>query len=182
MNNDLIEEAELGMAEAMETLTHRLTSIRTGKASPAILDSVRVDYYGVATPLKQLANVGAPEPRLLTVAPFDRNVLGDIEKAIQSADLGLNPNNDGLIIRIPIPELTEERRKAFAKTVREFGEHGKIAVRKVRQQTNDQIKKDTEMSEDDARATRDSVQKLTDSFCSDIDKIVSAKEAEIMEI
>jgi ribosome recycling factor len=182
VTHEIIEETEMSMEETLETLTHRLSSIRTGKASPALLDSVRVDYYGAPTPLRQLANVGAPEPRLLTVAPFDRTVLGDIEKAIMTADLGLNPNNDGLIIRLPIPELTEERRKDLSKKVREFGEHGKIAVRKVRQQMNDQMKKADDLTEDELHATKDAIQKLTDKYCTNIDKIVSAKEAEIMEI
>jgi len=182
MTNEHIEEAELEMAEAVEKLSLRLTSIRTGKASPALLDSVRVDYYGAMTPLKQLANVGAPEPRLLTIAPFDRSVLGDIEKAIRAADLGLNPISDGVLIRVPIPELNEERRRDLTKTVREYGEQGKIAVRKARQQVNDQIKKDDGLTEDDQHGSRDEVQKLTDRFCEEIDKIIKLKEAEIMEI
>ncbi|MBC8424496.1 ribosome recycling factor [bacterium] len=182
MTNDHIEEAELEMAEAVETLSLRLSSIRTGKASPALLDSVRVEYYGAQTPLKQLANVGAPEPRLLTIAPFDRSVLGDIEKAIRAADLGLNPISDGVLIRVPIPELTEERRREFSKVVREFGEQGKIAVRRARQRVNDQIKKDGELTEDEQHGSRDEVQKFTDRFCEQIDSIVKQKEAEIMEI
>lgn len=182
MTNDHTEEAELEMADAVETLAGRLSTIRTGKASPAMLDSVRVDYYGALTPLKQLANVGVPEPRLLTVVPFDRGTLGDIEKAIHAADLGLNPMNDGSIIRVPVPELTEERRREFSKVVREYGEQGKIAVRKVRQQVNDQVKKSDDLTEDEQRGTRDEVQKLTDRFCDEIDKVVKSKEAEIMEI
>ncbi len=182
MTNDHTEEADLEMTDAVETLAGRLATIRTGKASPAMLDSVRVEYYGALTPLKQLANVGAPEPRLLTVVPFDRGALGDIEKAIHAADLGLNPMNDGSIIRVPVPELTEERRRDLSKTVREYGEQGKIAVRKVRQQINDQIKKGDDLTEDEQHGTRDEVQKLTDRFCVDIDKIVNSKQAEIMEI
>jgi len=182
MTNDHTEEAELEMTDAAEKLSLRLSSIRTGKASPALLDSVRVEYYGAMTPLKQLANVGAPEPRLLTVAPFDRSVIGDIEKAILTADLGLNPQNDGVLIRVPIPELNEDRRRELTKTVREYGEQGKIAVRKVRQQVNDQIKKDDGLTEDEQHGSRDEVQKLTGRFCDEIDKIVTHKEAEIMEI
>ncbi|MBU0743001.1 ribosome recycling factor [bacterium] len=182
MTNDHTQEAELEMAEAVEKLALRLTTIRTGKASPALLDSVRVEYYGTMTPLKQLANVGAPEPRLLTIAPFDRSVLRDIEKSIRAADLGLNPNSDGVLIRVPIPELTEDRRRDLSKTVREYGEQGKIAVRKARQQVNDQIKKDDDLTEDEQHDSRDEIQKLTDRFCDEIDTIIKRKEAEIMEI
>lgn len=182
MSHELVQEAELEMDDAVQTLARRVAKIRTGKASPALLDSVRVEYYGAPTPLKQLANVGVPEPRLLTVAPFDRGTLGDIERAIQAADLGLNPSNDGNVIRVPIPELTEERRREMSKTCREYGEQGKVAVRKARQQANDAIKKNDEMTEDESRAAKDEVQKLTDRFCDDIDKVVKEKEAEIMEI
>ncbi len=182
MSHELVQEAELEMTDAVETLSRRLAKIRTGKASPAMLDSVRVDYYGAPTPLKQLANVGAPEPRLLTVAPFDRSVLGDIERAIQAADLGLNPNNDGNVIRVPIPELTEERRREMSKMAREYGEQGKVAVRKVRQTFNDQIKKSDDMTEDEAHQAKDEIQKLTDRFCDDVDAMTKAKESEIMEI
>lgn len=182
MNHEIIEEAELLMEEQIEKMTGRLKKIRTGKASPVMLDSVRVEYYGAPTPLKQLANVGAPEPRLLTVAPFDRSVLGDIEKAILASDLGLNPSNDGNIIRVPIPELTEERRREFSKQVREFGEQGKVAIRKARQTGNDNVKKSEDLTEDEQREVRDAIQKLTDRFCEQIDAIVKGKEAEIMEI
>jgi ribosome recycling factor len=182
MNHEIIEEAELLMEEQIEKMTSRLKKIRTGKASPVMLDSVRVEYYGAPTPLKQLASVGAPEPRLLTVAPFDRSVLGDIEKAILASDLGLNPSNDGNIIRVPIPELTEERRREFSKQVREFGEQGKVAVRKARQTGNDNVKKSEDLTEDEQREVRDAIQKLTDRFCEQIDAIVKGKEAEIMEI
>ena len=182
MSHEIIQEAELLMEEQIEKMTSRLKKIRTGKASPVMLDSVRVEYYGASTPLRQLANVGAPEPRLLTVAPFDRSVLNDIEKAIRTADLGLNPSNDGNIIRVPIPELTEDRRREFSKQVREFGEQGKIAVRKARQTANDLVKKADELTEDEQRAVRDDIQKLTDRYSETIDGIVKAKEAEIMEI
>lgn len=182
MSHELVQEAELEMDEAVQALARRVAKIRTGKATPALLDPVRVDYYGAPTPLKQLANIGVPEPRLLTVAPFDRSTLNDIERAIQAAGLGLNPSNDGNVIRVPIPELTEERRREMSKNAREFGEQGKVAVRKVRQVTNDAIKKNEDMTEDEARIARDEVQKLTDRFCEDIDKMVKQKEAEIMEI
>lgn len=182
MSTELIQEAEMEMEEAVETLSRRVAKIRTGKASPNMLDSVKVEYYGAMTPLKQLANVGAPEPRLLTVSPFDRSSLGEIEKAIQAADLGLNPNNDGNVIRVPIPELTEDRRREMGKMAREYGEQGKVAVRKVRQTFNDRIKKEDDLTEDEARTARDEIQKLTDRFCDEADKLVKAKEDEIMEI
>ncbi|HPF34167.1 MAG TPA: ribosome recycling factor [Candidatus Krumholzibacteria bacterium] len=182
MSHELVQEAEMEMEEAVQALARRVAKIRTGKATPALLDPVRVEYYGSPTPLKQLANIGVPEPRLLTVAPFDRSTLNDIERAIMAAGLGLNPSNDGNVIRVPIPELTEERRREMSKNAREFGEQGKVAVRKARQSANDAIKKADDMTEDEARAAKDEVQKLTDRFCDDIDKLVKEKEAEIMEI
>jgi ribosome recycling factor len=182
MSHELVQEAEMEMDDAVQALARRVATIRTGKATPALLDSVRVEYYGAATPLKQLANIGVPEPRLLTVAPFDRATLADIEKAIQAAALGLNPSNDGNVIRVPIPELTEERRRDMGKMAREYGEQGKVAVRKSRQQANDAIKKSDDFTEDDSKAAKEEVQKLTDRFCVDIDKLVKDKEAEIMEI
>jgi len=182
MSHELVQEAEMEMEDAVQTLARRIAKIRTGKATPALLDPVRVEYYGAPTPLKQLANIGAPEPRLLTVNPFDRATLNDIERAILAADLGLNPSNDGNVIRVPIPELTEERRREMSKMAREYGEQGKVAVRKVRQQANDAVKKADDMTEDEARAAKDEIQKLTDRFCDEIDKLVKEKEAEIMEI
>ncbi len=185
MSAEVMETAELSMEEAIETIKARLTKIRTGKASPAILDGVRVDYYGAPTPLNQLATVAVPEPRLLTVKPFDRSAIGEIEKAIQGANLGLNPASDGMMIRIQIPELTEERRKVLGKQAREQAEEGKIGVRKVRQESNDILKseqKDGAITEDDLHRERDEIQKLTDRFCVQIDTIVDAKQKEIMEL
>ncbi len=182
MTNEFTEQAKEQMTEAVEKLMYRLGRIRTGKASPALLDGIRVEYYGTSTPLKQLANINAPEPRLLTIAPFDRTALPSIEKAILASDLGLNPTNDGTLIRVPIPELTEERRRELGKTVKEYGEQGKIAVRKVRQTLNDRVKKSEELTEDEKRQTRDEIQKLTDEHCDRIDELIKAKEAEIMEI
>jgi ribosome recycling factor len=185
MSKDVLENSELEMDGALDAVKRRLGKLRTGKASPALLDGVMVEYYGTPTPLKQLATVAAPEARLLTVKPFDRSAIGAIEKAIQSGNLGLNPSNDGMMIRIQIPELTEERRREFSKLAKEIGEDGKVAVRRVRQDANDELKreqKDGEITEDGLHADKDSVQKLTDRFCADIDEIVKAKEAEIMEI
>ncbi len=185
MSSETVEMAELTMDETLQTVRSRLSKLRTGKASPALLDGLRVEYYGAATPLNQLATVAAPEPRLLTVKPFDRGSIGEIEKAIQGSNLGLNPANDGLLIRIPIPELTEERRREFAKLAKEIGEDGKIAVRRVRQEANDKLKKTHkagEVSEDEMHGERDEIQKLTDRFCDEVAQVVKLKEEEIMEI
>ncbi len=185
MSAEVIETVEMAMTEAVDTATGRLAKIRTGKASPAILDGVKVDYYGAPTPLIQLATVAVPEPRLLTVKPFDRSAIGLIEKAIQGANLGLNPASDGMMIRIQIPELTEERRKDLSKQARELAEEGKIGVRKARQEANDELKneqKDGAITEDDLHRERDEVQKLTDRFCGLVDTIIVAKQKEIMEL
>jgi ribosome recycling factor len=185
MSSEVKAETELQMEEAVGAVRRRLSKIRTGKASPAILDGIRVDYYGTPTPLKQLASIAVPEPRLLAVKPYDRGAIGDIEKAIQASNLGLNPSSDGMMIRIQIPELTEERRREFSKLAKEIGEDGKVAVRHARQDGNDALKrllKDGEISEDEAHAARNDIQKLTDRFCGDIDEIVATKEADIMEI
>jgi len=185
MSAEVMETAELSMTESIDTVRQRLTKIRTGKASPAILDGVRVDYYGAMTPLNQLATVSVPEPRLLTVKPFDRGAIGLIEKGIQGANLGLNPASDGMMIRIQIPELTEERRKELGKQAGEQAEEGKIGVRKVRQESNDLLKaeqKSGTITEDDLHRERDEIQKLTDNFCGQIDKIVEAKQKEILEL
>ena len=185
MSAEAKENAELEMDGAIDILKTRLAKIRTGKASPAILDGVRVEYYGAPTPLNQLATVAAPEPRLLTVKPFDRSAINEIEKAIQASNLGLNPASDGLMIRLQVPELTEERRKEFAKQAKEFGEDAKVAVRKVRQETNDLLKneqKDGEITEDELHRDREAVQKLTDKYCEQVDKVVTAKHDEIMEL
>jgi ribosome recycling factor len=185
MSSEVREETDLEMAEAIETVRRRLAKIRTGKASPALLDGIRVEYFSTPTPLNQLATVAAPEPRLLTVKPFDRSVIGDIEKAIQASNLGLNPANDGMMIRIQIPELTEERRRDFSKLAKEIGEDGKVAVRRARQEGNDRLKKmhkDGEISEDELHGEKAEIQKLTDDYCKQVDEITKAKEADIMEI
>lgn len=185
MSSEVNEHAEQQMESALKAVRIRLAKLRTGKASPVILDGIRVEYYGTSTPLNQLASIAVPEPRLLAVKPFDRNAISDIEKAIQSSNLGLNPTNDGMMIRIPIPELTEERRREFAKLAKEIGEDGKISVRRARQDGNDKLKKmekDGGVSEDGMHDTKNEIQKLTDRFCAEVDEVVKAKEAEIMEI
>lgn len=185
MSAEALENAELEMESSLEKVKARLVKIRTGKATPAILDGIKVDYYGATAPLNQLATVSAPEPRLLTVKPFDRSAIAEIEKAIQASNLGLNPSSDGMMIRIQIPELTEERRRDFGKQARDIGEDGKVAMRRVRQEANDVLKKeqkDGDITEDDLHRERDEVQKLTDTYCEKIDTLVEAKTAEIMEL
>lgn len=185
MSAEAKENAELAMDEVMEAIGARLLKIRTGKASPRILDGINVEYFGAPTPLNQLATVSAPEPRLLTVKPFDRSSINDIEKAIQASNLGMNPSNDGMMIRLQVPELTQDRRKDFSKQAREMGEDGKIAIRKVRQEANDVLKaeeKNGDITEDELHRDKDAIQELTDKYCAQVDKVVSAKQTEIMEL
>ena len=182
MTDEVTLNAEEQMEKGLVAVRSRLAKLRTGKATPAILDGLKVEYYGAPTPLNQLATVAVPEPRLLAVKPFDRNAIADIEKAIRASNLGLNPTNDGMLIRIPIPELTEERRREFTKMAKEIGEEGKVAVRRARQDGNDKLKKLDGVSEDEVHGAKDEIQKLTDRYCADIDEVVKAKEAEIMEI
>ncbi len=178
MSKEVKENAELTMDAAVEAVKRRASKLRTGKASPALLDGLMVEYYGAPTPLKQLATIAVPEPRLLALKPFDRAAISAIERAIQASNLGLNPSNDGMMIRLQIPELTEERRREFTKMAREIGEEGKVAVRHARQEANDELKrelKDSEITEDEHRADRDEIQKLTDRYCADIDQIVEGE-------
>jgi len=185
MSNEVKQQVEQLMDSAIGAVRNRLAKLRTGKASPALLDGIRVEYYGTPTPLNQLATIAVPEPRLLAVKPYDRTAINEIEKSILASNLGLNPTNDGLVIRIPIPELTEERRREFAKLAKEIGEEGKVAVRHARQEGNDKLKKlekDGSISEDELHSAKSEIQKLTDRFCTSIDDTVKDKEAEIMEI
>lgn len=172
------------MKKALENMREELAKIRTGRASPALLDSIKVNYYGSRVPLKQTASISAPDARLLVVQPWERSMLGEIEKAILKSDLGLTPTTDGNIIRIPIPQLTEERRKDLVKLVRKLGEEGRIAIRNIRRDANEQIKKsekEGDISEDDAYRDRDDIQKLTDKYIELLDEVISKKEEEIME-
>lgn len=173
------------MESAVEALRREFASVRTGKASPALLDTVRVEAYGSHVPLNQVASVSAPEPRMLVVQPWDRAMLGPIEKALQTSDLGLNPSNDGKIIRVPIPALTEERRKEYVRLLHKMTEDGRVAVRQARKDANDDIKrrqKDGDFSEDQARREQDDVQKLTDGYIRQMDELLKHKEAEVMEV
>lgn len=173
------------MEKALTDLQHEMASIRTGRASVSIFDNIRVDYYGTPTPLNQLANLHVPEPTLITIQPWDISQIGSIEKAIRSSDLGLNPANDGKLIRVPIPALTEERRKEIVKRLHHIAEDHRVALRNIRRDANDQLKKlmkDKAISEDDERRALDDVQKMTDANIAKIDTMAKTKEKEIMEI
>ncbi|WP_164215485.1 ribosome recycling factor [Virgibacillus sp. YIM 98842] len=170
------------MAQAVQAFSRNLATVRAGRANPSLLDSVHVDYYGASTPLNQLASVGAPEARLLVVTPYDKTALPDIEKAIQKADLGLSPSNDGNVIRINIPALTEERRKDLVKVVGKYAEESRVQVRNVRREANDQLKKNADLAEDELRNAQDDVQKVTDDHIRQIDELAKNKEKEIMEV
>ncbi|ADU30724.1 ribosome recycling factor [Evansella cellulosilytica] len=185
MSNEALKQAEVKMSKSVEAFRKELATIRAGRANPSLLDKVQVEYYGMMTPLNQLASIAVPEARMLTIQPFDKSSLQDIERAIQKADLGLSPTNDGNIIRIAIPALTEERRKELVKLVGRYSEEAKVAVRNIRRDANDELKKlekDGELTEDDLRWNQDEVQKLTDGVIKDIDEIAKSKEQEIMEV
>jgi ribosome recycling factor len=185
MIDEVYEEMKDSVAKAHDSLRQTLSRIRTGRANAALLDSVRVDYYGSLTPLIQLASISTPEPRLLMVKPFDRSSVADVEKAIQSADLGLNPASDGEIIRIPIPPLTEERRQEFVKMARKHGEECKISVRNSRRDCNDLLKElesSGEAPKDDVARALKKIQEMTDEAVAKIDEIVEAKEKDITEV
>ena len=182
---DVIKETKPRMEAVIEDFRRKLATVRTGRAAVSLLDSVIVDYYGTATPINQMASVHAPEPALLTVQPWDQTQVGAIEKAIRAADLGLNPSNDGKLVRIPIPPLTEERRKQLAKQVHDIAEDHRTAVRNIRRDANERLKKmlkDKQISEDNERDGLDEVQKLTDTYISKIDELSKSKEHEIMSV
>lgn len=179
------QEAKNRMEKAVEALRRDFTSVRTGKASASLLDTVRVEAYGSMVPVNQVASISTPEPRLLVVQPWDQGMIGPIEKALQASELGLNPSNDGKIIRVPIPALTEERRKEYVRLLNRMTEEGRVAVRQARKDANDAIKqrqKDGEISEDEARREQDAIQKLTDRYIQQMEEILKNKEAEVMEV
>ncbi|MGD9489392.1 MAG: ribosome recycling factor [Calditrichaceae bacterium] len=183
--NEIVKDAKYRMGRAVETFQDELAKIRTGRATPALLDSIKVEYYGQKVPLSQAATVSAPEPRMIVVQPWEKSMLGEIEREILKADLGFNPSNDGSIIRIPIPQLSEERRKDLVKLVKKFSEDGRVAVRNVRRDGNDHLKKlekDHEISEDELSIYLDEIQELTDSHTKSIDEIMAKKEKEVMEV
>ncbi|NPV25954.1 MAG: ribosome recycling factor [Firmicutes bacterium] len=185
MLDQLVNDAEQRMQKAIEALKKEYATLRAGRATPALLDRVLVDYYGTLTPINQLANIGVPEPRMLVIQPWDKSTIPAIEKAILKSDLGVTPTSDGVVVRIVIPQLTEERRKELAKVVKKKAEESKVAVRNIRREVNDKMKsieKKGEISEDEAKRGQDSVQKLTDNYIKMIDKVMEAKEKEIMEV
>lgn len=185
MPNEVMNSLKEKMDTAIQAFTRNLATVRAGRANPNILDNVFVEYYGAPTPLNQLAQIGAPEARMLVITPFDKTALPDIEKAIQIADLGLTPSNDGNLIRINIPALTEERRRDLTKIVGKYAEESKVQVRNIRREANDQLKaleKDAVLTEDELRSSQDKVQKETDSYIAKIDELAKNKEAEIMEV
>ncbi|MEE9555526.1 MAG: ribosome recycling factor [candidate division Zixibacteria bacterium] len=185
MLKQIYQETNQKMEKALEATSRELANIRTGKATTTILDGIKVEYYGTPTPLKQVASVSAPDPKLLVVQPWEKNIVPDIVKAIQKADLGLNPVVEGNVIRLPVPALNEERRREMVKLVKKFGEEGKISMRNIRRDAIEKLKKaekDSEIPEDDSHIGQKKVQEFTDDYTSKIDTILEAKEAEVMEV
>ncbi|MCR1898118.1 ribosome recycling factor [Irregularibacter muris] len=185
MLNQVKKEATEKMEKGIESLKNEFGTLRAGRANPSILDRISVEYYGTPTPLSQLSNISTPEPRMLVIQPWDGKIIGDIEKAIIKSDLGLNPSNDGKIIRLVIPQLTEERRKELSKLVRKYGEDAKVAIRNIRRSSNDELKKaekDSIISEDDLRVAQDEIQKITDKYIDKVDNLIEIKTQEIMEV
>ena len=182
---DVIKEARPRMETVIDDLRRKLATVRTGRAAVSLLDSVTVDYYGTPTPLNQMASVHVPEPQLITVQPWDQTQLGAIERAIRSADLGLNPANDGKLVRVPVPPLTEERRKQLAKQVHEIAEEHRTAVRNLRRDANDRLKKmlkEKTISEDAEKSGLDEIQKLTNTYIGKVDELAKTKEQEVLSV
>ena len=182
---EFLSDAERRMDSSIEHTRHEFNSVRTGRASPALLDRIAIDYYGTQTPLKNMATISAPEPRLLSVQPYDPTQIRAVEKAIQESDLGLTPSNDGKLIRLPIPQLTEERRKELVKLVRRYAEEGRVAVRNVRRDVMrhlEELVRNGDVGDDEERRAETQVQKLTDDHVKRIDDLLKHKEAEIMEV
>jgi ribosome recycling factor len=185
MIDDIIQDAKSRMAKSVETLRHELTKLRTGRAHTSLLDHITVDYYGSEVPLKQVANVNVEDARTLIVTPWEKPMVAVIEKAIMKSDLGLNPNTAGTVMRIPLPPLTEERRRDMIKVVRHEAEGARVAIRNIRRDANNDFKellKEKEISEDDERRAQEQIQKLTDQAVADVEKVLQAKEAELMEV
>jgi ribosome recycling factor len=185
VEKELLDDAKHRMDKAVEAVRAEFTTVRSGRASVGLLDRIHVDYYGTSTPLKQMANIAAPESRLLTVQPYDKSAMKAIEKAIRESDLGVNPGNDGTIIRLPVPALTEERRRELVKLIHRLGEDGKVAVRNVRRDCMKDLKElvhDGEVGEDAEKRAEEHLQKLTDEHTHRVDELVKNKEAEILEV
>jgi len=185
MTTHNIDDARDRMSKAVNALGHEFSGVRTGRASGSIFEKITVEYYGVATPLLQIAGVSSPEPQLLVISPYDKTAITAIERAIMASDLGLNPNNDGTVIRVPFPPLNEERRRELVKLCKQYAEEARVAVRNIRRDTNDFLKhqeKEHEISQDDLHRLEADVQKITDSHIGDIDDMLKRKEQEIMEV
>ncbi len=182
---EILENSRKKMQKSVEVFKNELATIRAGRAAPALLDKITIDYYGAATPLNQLATISAPEPRLLVIQPWDKGVMPNIEKAILKSDLGLTPNNDGTVIRLSIPQLTEERRKELSKVVRKKAEEARVAIRNIRREANDQLKtqeKNGALTEDDLRLFQEENTEITKEKIEEVDALLEAKEKEIMEV
>jgi ribosome recycling factor len=185
MLEEIKRDAKERMSKSIDSLKNHMNKVRTGRAHPSLLDNISVDYYGMETPLNQVGNISVPDARTLAITVFDKGMIGAVEKAILKSDLGLNPSSNGTLIRIPLPPLTEERRKDLVKVVRAEAENGKIAIRNIRRDANSSIKdlqKDKEISEDEQRQAEDEIQKITDMFVKQVDDVLAAKETELMEI
>jgi len=185
MLNDIKQDAQTRMAKSIEALRHTLIKVRTGRASSALVESLKVNYYGSDMPLSQVASVAVTDARTLTISPWEKQMVGAVEKAILASDLGLTPNTSGTTIRLNLPALTEERRKELAKVVHSEGEDSKVAIRNIRRDANQQVKdllKDKAVTEDEVRRTEDDIQKLTDKFIKDVDEVVKSKEQELMAV
>ncbi len=185
MIKELYADTEERMKKAVESVRKELASIRTGKATPALLEGIRLDYYGTMTPLSQVANISVPDPRLLVIQPWEKRLIPDIVKAIHKSDLGLNPQPDPNVVRLPIPPLTEDRRRDLVKLVKKSAEDGKIAVRNIRRDSNEALRKaekDKAISEDDSRKAQEQVQEITDKYIELLDEMVKKKEEEVMEV
>ena len=183
--DDVLIDGEIRMEKSLEALGRDLNTLRTGRATPALLENVTVDYYDTPTPLNQIASVSAPEARLIVIQPWDKGSIKDIEKSLQKSEMGFNPNNDGTVIRLPIPPLTQERRRDLVKVLKRKIEDGKIAVRNVRRDTIEQLRgmeKNKHISQDENRRAQDQIQKVTDSFVGKMDQVSSDKESEIMQV
>lgn len=185
MANEILTGADKRMSATVNDFKHKLTTVRTGRASLGILDGITVDYYGTATPLNQVAKLSIPEPTLIVAQPFDPATIQAIERAIRASDLGVNPSNDGKVVRIPIPALTEERRKQLVRKVHQLREEAKTAVRQLRREANEELKereRESEISEDDAQRSLDEIQKMTDRHAAEIDTLCKNKEQELLEV
>ncbi len=185
MTDDIFGDAERRMQKAVEVLRQDLTAIRTGRASSSLVERIQVDYYGAPTPINQVASISVPEARLLVIQPWDRKLLTDIEKAIQRSDLGINPNNDGQVIRLAVPPLNEERRREMVKTLHKKLDEHKVAIRNIRRDANDKLRdreKKKEISEDELKRNTERLQKLTDRFIDEMEKVGKTKELEILEV